>query len=193
MLSPPMSSHLRPNGSEWPHNANRQKQWPLFLTFLHLLLQLFPLLSSHILLCSLLFLLSFPLLSSPSTYPSSLPPSFLSPPPPSLFLPSFLSYEEFLKETNELNKLDTYPQLLSRARHIGYHVTKVVYRGYEASVALQVCACNGSPDPPLTSSFPSLPLLLLHSPFFILLSIHSSLPPLPFLHLYLPTPPPPVP
>ena len=106
MLSPPMSSHLRPNGSEWPHNANRQKQWPLFLTFLHLLLQLFPSLSSHILLCSLLFLLSFPLLSSPSTYPSSLPPSFLSPPPPSLFLPSFLSYEEFLKETNELNKLE---------------------------------------------------------------------------------------
>lgn len=97
----------------------------------------------------------------------------------SFSLPSFLSYEEFLKETNELNKLDTYPQLLSRARHIGYHVTKVVYRGYEASVALQVCACNDGPNPPLTSSFPSLPLLLLHSLFFILLSIHSSLPSLP--------------
>lgn len=203
MLSPPMSSHLHPNGSEWPHS--RQKQRPLFLIFLHLLLQqylLFPSLSSHLFLCSL-----------PPPYPSSLPPSFPSflspvfpllllpplflspsyllffPSPSSLSLPSFLSYEEFLKETNELNKLDTYPQLLSRARHIGYHVTKVVYRGYEASVALQVCACNDGPDPPLTSSFPSLSLLLLHSLFFILLSIHSSLPPLPFLHLYLPTPP----
>lgn len=192
MLSPPMSSHLRPNGSEWPHS--RQKQQPLFLIFLHLLLQqylLFPLLSSHLILCSLLFLLSSPLSpSSLSFFPILSLSCIPSPPSPSpLSLPSFLSYEEFLKETNELNKLDTYPQLLSRARHIGYHVTKVVYRGYEASVALQVCACNDSPDPPLTSSFPSLPLLLFHSLFFILLSIHSSLPPLPFLHLYLPTPP----
>ena len=117
----------------------------------------------------------------PLSHPFSLPYSLSSFSLSSFSLPSFLSYEEFLKETNELNKLDTYPQLLSRARHIGYHVTKVVYRGYEASVALQVCASNDGPDPPQTSSFPSLPLLLFHSLFFILLSIHSSLPPLPFL------------
>lgn len=30
-----------------------------------------------------------------------------------------------------------YTLLSNRAKHIGYEVTKVVYRGYEASVALQ--------------------------------------------------------
>lgn len=31
----------------------------------------------------------------------------------------------------------TYSQLAARAKRIGYHITKVVYRGYEASAALQ--------------------------------------------------------
>lgn len=31
----------------------------------------------------------------------------------------------------------TYSQLVSRSKIIGYHITKVVYRGYEASFALQ--------------------------------------------------------
>ena len=49
-----------------------------------------------------------------------------------------LSYGEFLKETHELNKLASYPQLTSRSHHIGYNITKVVYRGYEATASLQV-------------------------------------------------------
>ena len=33
--------------------------------------------------------------------------------------------------------MDTYSQLTTRAKRIGYHITKVVYRGYEASATLQ--------------------------------------------------------
>lgn len=33
--------------------------------------------------------------------------------------------------------MDCYPLLILRAKHVGYNVTKVVYRGYEASRALQ--------------------------------------------------------
>ena len=48
-----------------------------------------------------------------------------------------ISYEEFLQHTNDLNKLDTYSQLLARSAHIGYTIRKVVYRGYVASQSLQ--------------------------------------------------------
>ena len=127
---------------------------------------------------------SFPLLGPSPPSPSYLPPppspSFLPPPPssPPPLPPSSLSYEEFLKETNELNKLDTYPQLLSRAQHIGYRATKVVYRGYEASVALQVCPYSDRPDPLLTISFTFLSLSSLAHPFPLSLT-PSLLPPLP--------------
>ena len=47
------------------------------------------------------------------------------------------SYAEFIRQTEDLNSLDCYNQLLFRAKHIGYTITKVVYRGYEASRALQ--------------------------------------------------------
>jgi hypothetical protein len=36
-----------------------------------------------------------------------------------------------------MNNLDSYLQLQYRAQHIGYNITKVVYRGYEATRALQ--------------------------------------------------------
>lgn len=47
------------------------------------------------------------------------------------------SYGEFLQETHDLNKMSCYPQLTSRSQHIGYNITKVVYRGYEATASLQ--------------------------------------------------------
>ena len=47
------------------------------------------------------------------------------------------SYEEFIQQTNTLNEMSAYSQLLSRSKIIGYQITKVVYRGYEASAALQ--------------------------------------------------------
>ena len=51
-------------------------------------------------------------------------------------LPSY-SYDEFIKQTNELNKMESYSQLVKRSQHIGYNITKVVYRGYDASSSLQ--------------------------------------------------------
>ena len=54
---------------------------------------------------------------------------------------SRLSYEEFLHQTDQLNLVDSYPQLATRAARIGYNITKVVYRGYSAPAALQVCVC----------------------------------------------------
>ena len=48
-----------------------------------------------------------------------------------------LSYEEFLKKTNDLNSLETYTQLMTRTQHIGFNINKVVYRGYVASQSLQ--------------------------------------------------------
>lgn len=38
--------------------------------------------------------------------------------------------------------MDTYSQLTARAQRIGYHITKVVYRGYEASASLQATHDN---------------------------------------------------
>merc|ERR1711972_876432 len=39
--------------------------------------------------------------------------------------------------TDQLNDLSSYPQLTSRARGIGFEVTKVVFRGYGAPQRLQ--------------------------------------------------------
>lgn len=50
----------------------------------------------------------------------------------------------------KLNVLDHYPSLLERSKRIGYAVTKVVFRGYQASDKLQVCSHEGTltPVPP---------------------------------------------
>jgi len=48
-----------------------------------------------------------------------------------------LSYEMFLEKTDALNNIEAYPQLVGRAKSIGFEVTKVVYRGYTASQRLQ--------------------------------------------------------
>ena len=53
------------------------------------------------------------------------------------FLNLLLSYEEFLRQTNDLNSLETYSQLTARSQHIGFTINKVVYRGYVASQSLQ--------------------------------------------------------
>jgi hypothetical protein len=46
-------------------------------------------------------------------------------------------FGQFKEKTERLNVLETYPQLLKRADTIGYRITKVVYRGYQASPTLQ--------------------------------------------------------
>lgn len=46
-------------------------------------------------------------------------------------------FERFKEKTEKLNLLETYPQLVKRAAIIGYRITKVVYRGYQASPTLQ--------------------------------------------------------
>jgi len=46
-------------------------------------------------------------------------------------------YETFLNETNKLNQLSTFAQLTARAAHIGYVMTKVVFRGFQAGAKLQ--------------------------------------------------------
>lgn len=48
-----------------------------------------------------------------------------------------LPFDVFKERTDRLNELDTYPQLGRRAETIGYRVTKIVYRGYEANKTLQ--------------------------------------------------------
>ena len=47
------------------------------------------------------------------------------------------TFEEFKRDTESLNQLDSYKNLTSRAQRIGYEINKVVYRGYVASAALQ--------------------------------------------------------
>jgi len=49
-----------------------------------------------------------------------------------------LSYEMFLEKTDMLNNLEAYPQLVNRAKGIGYSISKVVYRGYHATDKLQL-------------------------------------------------------
>ena len=48
-----------------------------------------------------------------------------------------LSFEEFKKQTAQLNELSTYTQLLHRAQQCGYQINNVVYRGYGAPESLQ--------------------------------------------------------
>lgn len=48
-----------------------------------------------------------------------------------------LTFESFKEQTEKLNDLDTYPQLVQRGERIGYRINKVVYRGYHANDALQ--------------------------------------------------------
>merc|ERR1719473_1137293 len=47
------------------------------------------------------------------------------------------TFEEFKCSTDKLNELDAYRQLTSRAKGIGFDVTKVVFRGYGAPDRLQ--------------------------------------------------------
>jgi hypothetical protein len=52
------------------------------------------------------------------------------------------NFEQFKQNTEKLNDLDTFSNLTTRAKRIGYRVNKVVYRGYHASDALQVMHDN---------------------------------------------------
>ena len=47
------------------------------------------------------------------------------------------SFEVFKQDTENLNELESYQNLLARARRIGYQINKVVYRGYTAGETLQ--------------------------------------------------------
>merc|ERR1719310_142677 len=47
------------------------------------------------------------------------------------------SFEDFKGATDQLNDLSVYQQLTSRAKGIGFEVTKVVFRGYGAPQRLQ--------------------------------------------------------
>jgi hypothetical protein len=47
-------------------------------------------------------------------------------------------YETFLENANQLNQLETYPQLTTRSEAVGYRINKVVFRGYQATEKLQV-------------------------------------------------------
>lgn len=48
-----------------------------------------------------------------------------------------LPFDKFKEQTEQLNDLATYPQLVQRGERIGYRINKVVYRGYHASDTLQ--------------------------------------------------------
>ena len=50
---------------------------------------------------------------------------------------SKLTYMEFIERSDQLNEMSNYPQLTERCAHIGYTVSKVVFRGYYASPKLQ--------------------------------------------------------
>merc|ERR1712139_201774 len=50
---------------------------------------------------------------------------------------SLRSFEEFKAASDQLNDLNVYRQLTSRAKGIGFEVTKVVFRGYGAPQRLQ--------------------------------------------------------
>lgn len=47
------------------------------------------------------------------------------------------AFDAFKRDTEQLNELTAYPNLIGRARRIGYQINKVVYRGYEANPKLQ--------------------------------------------------------
>jgi hypothetical protein len=46
-------------------------------------------------------------------------------------------FESFKRDTDKLNELETYRQLVGRAAQCGYRINKVVYRGYGAPDRLQ--------------------------------------------------------
>ncbi|CAF1135529.1 unnamed protein product [Didymodactylos carnosus] len=50
---------------------------------------------------------------------------------------SVRKYETFLENANQLNQLETYPQLMTRSESVGYKINKVVFRGYLATDKLQ--------------------------------------------------------
>ena len=50
---------------------------------------------------------------------------------------SGLSYEEFVDSTSSMNDIKTFSQLTFRAEMIGYKISKVVFRGFHSSDALQ--------------------------------------------------------
>lgn len=78
------------------------------------------------------------------------------------------SYEEFVEGTAALNKLETYTQLTTRANRVGFEITKVVYRGYHASDALQKYALL-----PLSLSLSSLATLRKGSILTIGIRMHN--------------------
>jgi hypothetical protein len=52
------------------------------------------------------------------------------------------TFERFKENTEKLNDIATYKQLVQRAERIGYRVNKVVYRGYHANPKLQAMHDN---------------------------------------------------
>ena len=52
------------------------------------------------------------------------------------------NFVAFKENTAALNELDTYQQLVTRAKRIGYEISKVVYRGYAAAPKLQAMHDN---------------------------------------------------
>lgn len=55
---------------------------------------------------------------------------------------SVRKYEIFLENANQLNQLESYPQLVTRSETVGYRINKVVFRGYQASDKLQLMNDN---------------------------------------------------
>lgn len=51
-------------------------------------------------------------------------------------------FDAFKAQTEKFNELETYANLTGRAERIGYRISKVVYRGYEASQKLQMMHDN---------------------------------------------------
>ena len=51
---------------------------------------------------------------------------------------ALLTYEQFVENTSQMNELETFGSLCSRAETIGYKINKVVFRGFHSSDALQV-------------------------------------------------------
>ena len=50
---------------------------------------------------------------------------------------SQVTYEEFVEAANALNNIDSFPNLLSRAKRMGFMISKVIYRGFKADDKLQ--------------------------------------------------------
>jgi len=48
-----------------------------------------------------------------------------------------LSFQEFVSESNKLNKTETFSQLVQICEKIGYKLNKIVYRGYTVTIKLQ--------------------------------------------------------